>query len=52
MHIGYARVSTTDQNLNLQKDALEAAGCERLFTDTVSGARMERPGLTAALDAC
>ncbi|HSH81638.1 MAG TPA: recombinase family protein [Herpetosiphonaceae bacterium] len=52
MRIGYARVSTTDQNLNLQKDALQAAGCERLFTDMVSGARVERPGLTAALEAC
>jgi DNA invertase Pin-like site-specific DNA recombinase len=52
MLIGYARVSTTDQNLNLQKDALQAAGCERLFTDTVSGARVERPGLRAALEAC
>ncbi len=52
MRIGYARVSTTDQHLNLQQDALQDAGCERLFTDTVSGARMERPGLTAALEAC
>lgn len=52
MLIGYARVSTTDQNLNLQKDALSAVGCERLFTDTVSGAKVQRPGLTAALNEC
>ena len=52
MLVGYARVSTSDQNLDLQNDALQAAGCERLFTDTVSGARGERPGLTAALNEC
>jgi DNA invertase Pin-like site-specific DNA recombinase len=52
MRIGYAGVSTSDQNLNLQKDALRAAGCERLFTDTVSGAGAERPGLPAALTEC
>ena len=52
MLIGYARVSTTDQNLHLQKDALNAAGCERLFTDTASGAKSERPGLNDALKEC
>ena len=52
MLVGYARVSTPDQNLQLQTDALHAAGCERIFTDTVSGARVERPGLTAALSEC
>ena len=52
MHIGYARVSTSDQNLHLQTDALHATGCERVFTDTVSGARVERPGLTSALNEC
>src|SRR4051812_34611838 len=52
MRIGYARVSTSDQNLHLQKDALWAAGCKRLFTDIVSGARVERSGLSEALAEC
>lgn len=52
MLIGYARVSTADQNMDLQKDALRAAGCEHLFTDTASGAKAERPGLTQALKEC
>ena len=52
MHIGYARVSTSDQRLDLQLDALRAAGCDQLFTDTISGAKTERPGLTAALASC
>jgi len=50
MLVGYARVSTADQNLDLQKDALAQAGCERVFTDTAGGAKAERPGLAAALD--
>lgn len=52
MLIGYARISTTDQNLDLQKDALLAAGCGRLFTDVASGAKAQRPGLADALDHC
>jgi DNA invertase Pin-like site-specific DNA recombinase len=47
--VGYARVSTADQNLELQRDALAAAGCERVFHDQASGAKSERPGLTDAL---
>ncbi len=49
MLVGYARVSTHDQTLDLQRDALEKAGCERVFTDTISGAKAERPGLEQAL---
>jgi DNA invertase Pin-like site-specific DNA recombinase len=49
MLIGYARVSTSDQTLDLQKDALQKAGCERIFTDTASGAKAERAGLDEAL---
>lgn len=52
MLIGYARVSTADQNLDLQKDALLATGCERVFTDVASGAKAERPGLAQALQYC
>ena len=48
--IGYARVSTQEQHLDLQHDALARAGCEKVFTDTVSGASTERGGLAAALD--
>src|SRR5512138_1848274 len=50
MLVGYARVSTADQTLALQQDALTKAGCERLFTDTASGSRTDRPGLDEALD--
>ena len=50
MRIGYARVSTTDQNPGLQIDALEGAKCERIFTETASGAQRDRPELAAALD--
>src|ERR687898_410942 len=48
--IGYARVSTHEQHLHLQQDALTAAGCLKIFTDTVSGAKAERKGLAEALD--
>jgi DNA invertase Pin-like site-specific DNA recombinase len=50
MLIGYARVSTADQTLDLQKDALRQAGCDKIFTDTASGAKAERIGLDEALN--
>ena len=49
MNIGYARISTQDQTLDLQRDALEQIGCARIFTDTLSGATFVRPGLDEAL---
>src|SRR5437764_2522796 len=49
MNIGYARVSTSEQTLNLQRDALEKLGCSQIFTDTISGSTTERQGLDAAL---
>src|SRR5687768_7518028 len=48
--IGYARVSTTEQHLHLQQDALVQAGCLKIFTDTISGAKSERMGLTEAIE--
>jgi DNA invertase Pin-like site-specific DNA recombinase len=50
MLIGYARVSTHDQTLHLQQDALQKAECSKIFTDTASGAKTERIGLDEALD--
>src|SRR5687768_2148099 len=48
--IGYARVSTTEQHLHLQQDGLTAAGCLKIFIDTISGTKSERQGLAEALD--
>lgn len=50
MLIGYARISTTEQNITLQIDALQNAGCEKIFEDKVSGAKAERTGLREALE--
>lgn len=50
MLIGYARVSTDDQNLNLQHDALNNAGCEKIFDDQITGSKIQRPGLDAILE--
>ena len=50
MLVGYARVSTLDQNPQLQIDALKQAGCERLYVEKASGAHRERPELRAALE--
>src|ERR671926_1954198 len=50
MLIGYARVSTHDQTLDLQLDALKKAGCEKFYTDTASGGKAEREGLDEALN--
>ena len=50
MLIGYARVSTDDQDLRLQRAALKEAGCRRIFGEKVSGAKRDRPELARMLD--
>ena len=50
LKIGYARVSTGLQNLDLQEDSLNKFGCEKIFTDHMSGAKSNRPGLETAID--
>ena len=50
MNVGYARVSTNEQNLDLQKEALEKADCKRIYEDQMSGLRDDRPGLQKALE--
>lgn len=50
MLIGYARASTDDQSLNLQREALQKAGCERVFEDTASDANAERIGLSSMME--
>ncbi len=52
MKVGYARVSTSDQDSTLQRDALKKAGCEQVFDETASGAKSDRPELIKALDYC
>lgn len=49
-YIGYARISTADQNLDLQIEALQKIGCLKIFTDIASGAKSDRPGLEKALN--
>jgi DNA invertase Pin-like site-specific DNA recombinase len=50
--LGYARVSTTDQHPQLQVDALERAGCYRVFTETASGTRTDRPPSSRSWTSC
>jgi len=50
MDIGYARISTQDQNLALQRQALEGSGCSKIYEDIISGIHQQKPGLTLALE--
>ena len=50
MLVGYARVSTVDQDLTLQRTVLKGAGCKRVYEETVSGAKRSRPELSRMLD--
>ena len=50
--VGYARVSTGEQKMDLQLDALEEAGCDKIYTDKTSGAKANRPGLKGAMEYC
>jgi DNA invertase Pin-like site-specific DNA recombinase len=49
VNVGYARISTKNQNINLQEDALKSAGCQEIYTDIASGSKSQRPGLDSAL---
>jgi len=49
--IGYIRVSTNDQNVDLQRNALQGANCEQIFADKITGTAIERPGLNRAIRA-
>ena len=49
MNVGYARVSTKEQHIHMQEDALKSAGCEEIYIDVASGAKSQRPGLDKAL---